>query len=249
MQYSTDGVNYNDIASLAYSTMPNPSGVAATSSLTNNLSGIASLQNVGSSTINYFRIVNWGAYNTAGTWYINDSSSIPATTPDFQVIGYVTSAGVAPHNLVVSPSSITTNAGATVAFTVTANGDPPTYSWYQGSVAPANLLAGQTTATLTLNDVIEANAGSYYVVLSNATGRATSAPVSLTVTDPAVLVAGEHVRIIGWNGAIFRVRRRHFVAIPVALFRRQWRCPRCRQPRRAIFRLHRFRRRRQRACA
>ncbi len=188
LQYSTDGVNYNDIASLAYSTMPNPSGVAATSSLTNNLSGIASLQNVGSSTINYFRIVNWGAYNTAGTWYINDSSSIPATTPDFQVIGYVTSAGVAPHNLVVSPSSITTNAGATVAFTVTANGDPPTYSWYQGSVAPANLLAGQTTATLTLNDVIEANAGSYYVVLSNATGRATSAPVSLTVTDPAILV-------------------------------------------------------------
>lgn len=156
-----------------------------TSGLTNVLSGIPALQNVPSTTINYFRIVNWGGTGSAGTWYINNAS--PVTMPDFQVIGKVTSSGVAPNNLVVAPSSITTNAGSTAAFTVTAQGDPPSYAWYKVVSSTTNLIASATAATLTLNNVLGGDTANYYVVLSNATGVATSSVVSLTVTsDPNI---------------------------------------------------------------
>ena len=125
LQYSTDGVNYTDISAMTYSA----THTAVTSGLTNVLSGIPALQNVPSTTTNFFRIVNWGATGTAGTWYVNNAS--PTTMPDLQIIGQVTSSGVAPNNLAVTPSSITTNAGSTAAFTVTAQGDPPTYAWYK----------------------------------------------------------------------------------------------------------------------
>jgi hypothetical protein len=178
LQYSTDGINYTDIATMTYSA----THTAQTTSLTNVLSGIPALQNVPSTTTNFFRIVNWGATGTAGTWYINNAS--PVTMPDFQVIGNVSSTGVAPFNPVVTPASIATNAGSTAAFTVTAQGDTPSYFWYKNSAA--NLVAGATTATLTLPNVTGTDAASYFVVLSNATGMATSSAVSLTVNDPFI---------------------------------------------------------------
>ena len=86
LQYSTDGINYTDVAFLAYNT----GNVATTAAKTNVLSGVAALQNVPSTTTNYFRLVNWGATGSGGTWYVNNAS--PATMPDFQVIGSVTAA-------------------------------------------------------------------------------------------------------------------------------------------------------------
>lgn len=178
LQYSTDGINYTDIATMTYSA----THTAQTTSLTNVLSGIPALQNVPSTTINYFRIVNWGATGTAGTWYVNNAS--PVTMPDFQVIGNVSSTGVGPFNLVVTPASIATNAGATVSFAVMAQGDTPSYFWYKNS--SAGLIASATTATLTLPNVTGADATGYFVVLSNATGMATSSVVTLSVNDPFI---------------------------------------------------------------
>jgi len=40
------------------------------------LSGIADLQNVAAGTVITFRIVNWGATNAGGTWYLNGAGSI-----------------------------------------------------------------------------------------------------------------------------------------------------------------------------
>jgi len=57
--------------------------------LTNNLSNIQALQNVPSTVTNYFRIVNWGATSSGGTWYIYDNppAGTPAGTNGFVVIG------------------------------------------------------------------------------------------------------------------------------------------------------------------
>ena len=52
------------------------------------LSGIAALQNVGPGTNVTFRIVNYGATSSGGTWYIYDVGKSPA--PDFIILGGVT---------------------------------------------------------------------------------------------------------------------------------------------------------------
>jgi hypothetical protein len=181
LQYSTDGINYTNIAALTYST----AGVSVTGGLTNNLSGVAALQNVGSSVTNFFRLVNWGATGTAGTWYINNAS--PVTMPDLQIIGNISSAGVAPFDLSVSPSSVTANAGSTVAFTVTAQGDVASNFWYKVVGGTTNLIPGVTTSTLTLSNVKGADTADYFVVLTNNTGMAASPLVSLSVIDPIIV--------------------------------------------------------------
>ena len=56
------------------------------------------------------------------------------------------------------------------------------YQWYRSNGAA---VAGQTTAALTFNPVGLANAGSYYVVVTNTYGRATSSVVALSVTRTA----------------------------------------------------------------
>ena len=181
LQYSTDGVNYSDIAALNYSA----AGVAATTGMTNNLSGIATLQNLDSTVTNFFRIVNWGATSAAGTWYINNPS--PVTMPDLQIIGNISSAGVAPTNLVVSPSSATANAGSTVSFTVTSQGDTASNFWYKVVGSTTSFIPGATTSTLTLPNVTGADTAGYFVVLTNNTGMATSSVVTLSVNDPFIV--------------------------------------------------------------
>jgi len=94
----------------------------------------------------------------------------------------------------ISPSSIATNAGNIVQFTVTNSaGDAPlTYFWFKETGSSTNLISVTTTntifGTLTLPNVILADVANYQVIVSNAsTFTATSAVVSLTaVVDPAI---------------------------------------------------------------
>lgn len=185
LQYSTDGINYTDIAFLAYTN----GNFAATASLTNVLAGIPALQNVPSTVTNFFRLVNWGATASGGTWYVNNAT--PTTMPDFQVIGAVTSLGtVAPTNVTVSATSLNqpVDAGQTVIFTASAQGSPATNFWYQIVGNETNLIVGADSPTLTLTDVLGANSGGYFAVLTNAAGSATSSVVNLTVIDPIIQV-------------------------------------------------------------
>ncbi|HVM49605.1 MAG TPA: immunoglobulin domain-containing protein [Candidatus Acidoferrum sp.] len=91
----------------------------------------------------------------------------------------------------ITPASIATNAGQSVSFTVTAGGSPPLgYQWYKETDSATNLIAGATTSTLTLPQVLAADAASYQAVVTNASPMgATSAVVSLTVTDDPHIAA------------------------------------------------------------
>ena len=103
-----------------------------------------------------------------------------------------------PPQLLVQPESQSVVAGTNAVFFVAANGAPPlSYQWLQGS----NLLAGATNATLVLSNVQPAQAGDYFVVVSNPSGSVTSAPPAaltvlvevaptLTWTNPAPIVYG-----------------------------------------------------------
>ncbi len=76
------------------------------------------------------------------------------------------------------PSSRTILVGGATTFTVSAAGAPaPSYQWRKNG-APIN---GATTSTLLINNAQTSDAGSYSVVVSNATGSVTSAVGNLGV--------------------------------------------------------------------
>jgi len=81
--------------------------------------------------------------------------------------------------IISQPASVTTNAGATAVFNVTASGDPtPAYQWQFNGTN----LGGANDTSFTLNNVQTNNAGSYTVAVSNSVGSITSAPAVLTVS-------------------------------------------------------------------
>jgi len=182
LQYSTDGVNFTTFASYSI-----PSGVTWSSSTSNsatafsyNLSSITTLTNIPAV---YFRVTD------ASTTSINGSSVGTSGTDRVDNFAVTAATGTPPTISDISPASITTNAGNTVAFKVTLSaGDSPlSYFWYKKTSLTTNLIAGATNATLTFASVLKADTASYQVVVSNASlSKATSSVVTLTVIDPAI---------------------------------------------------------------
>jgi hypothetical protein len=82
LQYRLGAGTFNDLATFSYAT---GSGGHALSAV--DLSGIAALQTVGAGTNVTFRIVNYGASSSAGTWYIYDVAA--NSDPDFAISGTV----------------------------------------------------------------------------------------------------------------------------------------------------------------
>jgi hypothetical protein len=128
------------------------------------------------------------AQNT-GTNYVDGRSAIIYDLSDFfQGVGIT---------ITNQPVSVTTNAGAAASFKVgaTAAAAQLSYQWYLGT----NLLSGQTSNTLSLAAVGQTNVGSYYVVVSSASGSVNSAPATLTVVYQAPNVVGGKM-LLGANG-------------------------------------------------
>lgn len=87
-----------------------------------------------------------------------------------------------PPSLLTQPQPVTTNAGATVMFTVTASGAAPLfYSWSRDGA----VLFGATGPTLTLANVQTNQSGGYSVIVTNAFGAVTSVVAQLTVLPVA----------------------------------------------------------------
>jgi alpha-tubulin suppressor-like RCC1 family protein len=87
--------------------------------------------------------------------------------------------------ITTQPQNQTSFAGGTATFTVVATGTAPlTYQWrFNG-----NNLSGQTASSLVLQNLQNANAGAYSVVVANPYGSVTSAPASLVLSI-----------IVGWG--------------------------------------------------
>ncbi len=83
--------------------------------------------------------------------------------------------------ITAQPTSVTVTAGGATSFSVTAN-NATSYQWSFNNAA----LAGATNSTLSISNAQTANAGSYFVTVTNATGSVTSNTVTLTVNNPVV---------------------------------------------------------------
>lgn len=80
------------------------------------------------------------------------------------------------------PASQTVVAGASVTFTTAASGSPaPTFQWRKGGTP----IPGATSASFTISNVQNADAGTYDVVATNSAGSATSQPAALAVNLPS----------------------------------------------------------------
>ena len=105
-------------------------------------------------------------------------------------LGAVTSAlagltVIVPPSITAQPLSRTNGTGTTASFAVGASGSALGYQWFRGGAG----LAGATEASLVLASVTAADAGSYYVVVSNVAGTVTSASAALVVIDPPAITS------------------------------------------------------------
>ncbi|MCS7337312.1 MAG: immunoglobulin domain-containing protein, partial [Verrucomicrobiae bacterium] len=112
---------------------------------------------------NYFAVVS----NPSGT-----ATSAVATLTVFDPV------------ILTNPSSLTTNAGSVVNIRVVAAGTTPlVYHWYKDGV----IIPEAGGPTLTLTNVLKADSGNYWAIVSNQFSTVTSAVASLTVIDPAII--------------------------------------------------------------
>jgi len=91
-------------------------------------------------------------------------------------------------NIVAEPASETNNVGTTATLTTLVEGAAPlSYRWWTESndvyvpLADAGQISGSGTATMSISDLVLANATNYYVVVTNSYGAATSSVANLTV--------------------------------------------------------------------
>jgi hypothetical protein len=97
-----------------------------------------------------------------------------------------TTTGQGSHLTISAPASVTVVAGQKATFSVTAVGTGPmTYQWYEnGTAIPGATSSSYTTAATVAND----NGAVFTVSVSSPDGSATSAPATLTVQTPPVIV-------------------------------------------------------------
>jgi uncharacterized delta-60 repeat protein len=92
--------------------------------------------------------------------------------------------------LTSQPVSRTNNAQTTATFTVAAVGTSPlSYQWRKAAefLSDGGNISGSQTATLTLSNVLRADAGSYSVIVSSSFGNLTSSVAALTILEPLIL--------------------------------------------------------------
>ena len=108
----------------------------------------------------------------------------------------------------VSPSSQILPAGSNLSSTVSVLGDPPAYQWwFNGSpLADGGRVADAYSNSLTIATTVTNDSGSYWVIVSNSFGLATSAVAAVTVEMPVTITAQPTNRtVLAGSNAIFTV--------------------------------------------
>lgn len=145
---------------------------------------------------------------TAGTYYVvvtNTLNGTSASTTSSAATLTVNSASA--PTITTQPTSQSVNAGGSVTFTVAATGSGTlTYQWYFGGSA----ISGATGTSYTISSVTTANAGSYYVVVTNTVGTSTATTTSATATltvnsAPTITTQPASQTVVLGNSATFSV--------------------------------------------
>jgi subtilase family serine protease len=174
LQVSIAGGAFVDVTNFSY-TSTSSSGASLGPV---DLSWNTNLQNIAAGTTVTFRIVNYGANASGGTWYVYDLAG--STALDFSLSGSIIFP-VQSQPPVITHQPVGTNAiiGGNATFSVAATGGSLTYQWYQG----ASTINNGTNATLVLSNLALSDAGNYSVQISNSAGTTNSATAVLVVSN------------------------------------------------------------------
>jgi uncharacterized delta-60 repeat protein len=137
----------------------------------------------------------------AGGWQVS-GVNIPAGIPH-KVSGYATGGNDNGSTtclesyygwpwMLTSPVSQTNDVGTTATFMATAAGsDMLQYQWFKDGALLSNdsNISGAASSQLTINNSSPANAGQYFVVVTNGFGAVTSAVATLTITGPPFITS------------------------------------------------------------
>jgi len=114
----------------------------------------------------------------------NGAVLIPAAFRWVYGVAPTNTAGVAP-TITVQPAAQNIQVGQTISLNVQATGTAPfNYFWRLGGT----FITGATSSAYTKANAQTADSGNYTVIVSNATGTATSSTAAVTVTNPAVAI-------------------------------------------------------------
>jgi endonuclease/exonuclease/phosphatase family metal-dependent hydrolase len=181
LQYSTDGNNFVDF--------PTATAINTATVFEPKTNNLASFSAVSDNPNFAFRIVAEFESTAASTSNQGYDGALSGTTNGYAPSGtlrldMVTISGTiipTPVNITTQPQSLTVTQGANATFSVAASGtDPLSYQWWFGT----NAIAGATNSTYTRNNSQQADAGSYFVIVTNIAGSTNSAIATLTVLVP-----------------------------------------------------------------
>lgn len=112
-------------------------------------------------------------------------------------------------SITTNPSSAIVCAGQTTSFTLVTSGSGITYQWKKAgvSLSDGGNISGALTTTLTLSNVVSADAGTYSCTINNAcSGTLNSTTASLTVRDlPSITAQPADITICGSSNVTFTV--------------------------------------------
>jgi hypothetical protein len=137
-----------------------------------------------------------------GNYFVSISNRFLAVTSSIATLAF----GAGPV-IISPPASLSTNAGSSVTFSVTASGDPtPAYQWQFNGTN----LGGANGTSFTLSNVQTNNNGDYTVVVSNAVGMVTSSPpahlsVSVSSGPATIIVQPVSQIVVAGSNATFSV--------------------------------------------
>ncbi len=174
LQFQLGNGAFTDIATVSY---PVSNGSGGTVSAID-LSGVTALQNVPAGTNVSFRIVNYSANSSGGTWYVYDGATATPGVDDLEITGSLSP--IANNAPVITQQPLGSNAviGGTATLVVNASGSAPlAYQWFKG----VGLVFNATNSTLVLSNLSMTDAGTYTVQITNQLGSTNSADASLLV--------------------------------------------------------------------
>ena len=157
-----------------------------------NLTGGARFSGVTTSNL----VISGTQSNDMGSYTVFITNVAGAVTSSVATLTVLT-----PPLILQAPTNQTVECSGNATFTVVAGGDMPlSYQWSVSVISNQwAVISGATNTSLTLSNAHGAQAGLYSVVVSNASGSATSAPVALTVEDttpPVILYSFTNLTLI-----------------------------------------------------
>jgi hypothetical protein len=117
-------------------------------------------------------------------------TNAPSAIVDDVRVGKSWAAATGAPDVAIPPTNQTVSATSNATFSAVAfGGAAMSYRWQKdgGDLSDGGKISGSATPQLTLSNVLQADAGNYALVISNAYGVATTPAALLTVTDPVIV--------------------------------------------------------------